>query len=551
MFESRAAKDALQQVQAINHSQAVIEFAMDGTIVTANDNFLSVLGYTLDEIKGKHHSIFVDAQEREQPAYRTFWQELNQGKFQVAQYKRIGKGGREVWIQASYNPVMEKGKPIKVIKFATDITPQKMRDLEADGKFSAMSKAQAVIEFNMDGTIVTANDNFLKTMEYSLADIQGQHHRMFVQSTERDGEEYKQFWKQLQAGNFQSAEFKRITKTGREIWILASYNPILDSNGRPFKVVKIATDVTAQKLSAADDSAQIVAIQKALAVIEFKMDGTIMKANQNFLDAMGYRLDEIVGRHHRMCIDPAERNSPEFAQFWADLNKGIYQASEYKRIGQGGREIWIQASYNPVFDLNGRPYKVVKYATNITQSVVARMRAERARSMIETVAAGSEEMSASIREISETMVKSRQTADAAVHQVAQADAQAARLTGAAGSMEGIVQLIGAITGQINLLALNATIESARAGDAGRGFAVVASEVKNLANQARGATEKITAEIESLNGISGDVVATFDAIKDAFHQVNEFVTSTAAAVEEQATVIEDMSSNMQRAVAELA
>lgn len=551
MFESRAARNALLQIHAISQSQAIIEFSMDGKIIDANDNFLGVIGYTLDEIKGKHHSIFLAAEERSQPAYQLFWQDLNHGKSQVAECKRIGKGGSDVWMQASYNPVMQDGKPIKVVKLATDITAQKMRSLEADGKIVAMSRAQAVIEFDMTGVILTANDNFLKTMEYSLAEVQGHHHRMFVDSRERDSDTYRKFWAGLQAGEFQSAEFKRITKSGREVWILASYNPILDGNGRPFKVVKIATDVTAQRLSAADDSAQIVAIQKALAVIEFKMDGTIMKANQNFLDAMGYRLEDIIGRHHRMCIDPSERDSQWFTQFWADLNNGIYQASEYKRIGQGGREIWIQASYNPVFDLNGRPYKVVKYAANITQSVLARMRAERARSIIESVAAGSEEMSASIREISETMVKSRQTADAAVHQVARADAQASRLSEAAGSMQGIVQLIGAITGQINLLALNATIESARAGEAGRGFAVVASEVKNLANQARGATEKITAEIQSLNGISSDVVATFEAIKDAFNQVNEFVTSTAAAVEEQATVVEDMSSNMQRAVAELA
>jgi methyl-accepting chemotaxis protein len=387
-------------------------------------------------------------------------------------------------------------------------------------------------------------------MGYSLAEIRGQHHRIFLQASDRDSKEYMTFWSELRQGKFQSAEFKRVTKSGGEVWILASYNPILDSEGRPFKVVKVATDVTAQKLSAADDSAQIVAIQRALAVIEFKMDGTIVKANQNFLDAMGYQLEEITGRHHRMCVDPSERDSPEFAKFWADLNKGIYLASEYKRMGKAGREVWIQASYNPVFDLNGRPYKVVKYAADITASVLARKRAERARSMIETVSAGSEEMSASIREISETMVKSRQTADAAVDRVAEADAQASKLTGAAASMGGIVQLIGAITGQINLLALNATIESARAGEAGRGFAVVASEVKNLASQARAATEKITSEIASLNQISTDVVTTLVAIKDAFNQVTEFVTSTAAAVEEQATVIEDMASNMQSAVAEL-
>jgi methyl-accepting chemotaxis protein len=235
----------------------------------------------------------------------------------------------------------------------------------------------------------------------------------------------------------------------------------------------------------------------------------------------------------------------------AKLNRGEFQAGEFKRVGNGGKEVWIQASYNPILDLNGKPYKVVKYASDITQQALIRMRAERARSLIESVAAGSEEMSASIQEISQTMVNSRRKASEAVQQVDSADLQAQRLTSAAQSMEGITELISNITGQINLLALNATIESARAGEAGRGFAVVASEVKGLANQAKGATDKISAEIASLSEISRDVVGALNAIKGAIERVNEFVTNTAAAVEEQSAVTGDMSSNMQKAVAELA
>jgi methyl-accepting chemotaxis protein len=374
---------------------------------------------------------------------------------------------------------------------------------------------------------------------------------MFVEPQERDGNAYRDFWARLARGEYQASEYKRVGKGGKEIWILATYNPILNELGKPFKVVKFATDVTQQKLKAADSDGQMEAIRKSQAVIEFRMDGTIITANQNFLDTLGYSLDEIRDRHHSMFVDPMERASATYGEFWASLNRGIYQAAEYKRLGKGGREVWIQASYNPIFDLNAKPFKVVKYATDITAQAMARMKAERARSLIESVAAGSEEMNASIREISETMVKSRQTAEAAVHQVETADIQAQRLTSAAHAMGGIVGLIGDITGQINLLALNATIESARAGEAGRGFAVVASEVKNLANQAKQATDKISSEIESLNGISGDVVSALVTIKQAIEHVNEFVTSTAAAVEEQSTVTSDMSDNMQRAAAELA
>ncbi len=300
-----------------------------------------------------------------------------------------------------------------------------------------------------------------------------------------------------------------------------------------------------------DASAQLAALHKSQAVIEFKLDGTILTANENFLRAMGYSLTEVQGQHHRIFVDPVEANSAAFREFWAKLNRGEFQAGEFKRVGNGGKEVWIQASYNPILDLNGKPYKVVKYASDITQQALIRMRAERARSLIELVAAGSEEMSASIQEISQTMVNSRRKASEAVQQVDSADLQAQRLTSAAQSMEGITELISNITGQINLLALNATIESARAGEAGRGFAVVASEVKGLANQAKGATDKISAEIASLSEISRDVVGALNAIKGAIERVNEFVTNTAAAVEEQSAVTGDMSSNMQKAVAELA
>jgi methyl-accepting chemotaxis protein len=551
-LNNSAARNALTQAAAISESQAVIEFNMDGTVVIANKNFLDTLGYSLAEIQGKHHSMFVEKSERDSAAYREFWAKLNRGQYQAAEYKRVGKGGNEVWIQASYNPVLDPaGKPFKVIKFATDITARKIQSMEDAGKIDAILRAQAVIEFNLDGTIVKANENFLKTLGYSLAEIQGKHHSMFVEPATRESPAYREFWASLNAGKYLAAEYKRIAKGGKEIWILASYNPILDEKGKPFKVVKFATDVTEQKLRTADLSGQISAIGKSQAVIEFNMDGSILTANDNFLDALGYALGEIQGRHHSMFVDPAERDSAPYREFWARLNRGEYQSAEYKRFGKGGKEIWIQASYNPILDLNGKPFKVVKYATDTTDQVIARMKNESVRGMMESVAAGAEELNASVREISEAMTKSKETAVAAVGRVEVADQQAQRLSEAAESMSGIVDLIGNITGQINLLALNATIESARAGEAGRGFAVVASEVKNLASQAKQATDRIGQEIGNLNGISGDVVQALAAIKQAIQSVSEYVTSTAAAVEEQSTVTSEMSSSMQRAAAEAA
>ena len=551
-WKKSGAADASAKLDAVSQSQAVIEFNLDGTIVTANQNFLSAMGYTLPEIAGKHHSMFVEPALRDSAEYREFWDRLRRGEHQSAEYKRLGKGGKEIWIEASYNPVRDHaGKPVRVIKFAIDITAKKMRGLADAGKIAAISRAQAVIEFKLDGTIVTANENFLTTMGYSLGEIQGRHHSIFMPQGDRDSAAYQEFWAALNRGQYQHGEYKRIGKGGKEIWILASYNPIIDEKGKPFAVVKFATNVTGEKLKNADLSGQIDAIGKSQAVIEFNLEGTIIRANENFLQTLGYTLGEIQGQHHRMFVEQAERDSAAYGEFWTALNRGQFQAGEFKRVGKGGREVWIQASYNPILDLNGKPFKVVKYASDITRQVLVRMGNERVRGMMEQVAAGSEELNASVREISEAMVKSKETAMSAVDKVVQADSEARRLSDAAQAMSGIVEIIGNITGQINLLALNATIESARAGEAGRGFAVVASEVKSLANQAKQATDKITTEIESLNGISGDVVSALESIRTAIQGVSEYVTSTAAAVEEQSTVTGEMSSSMQRAAAEAA
>jgi methyl-accepting chemotaxis protein len=427
----------------------------------------------------------------------------------------------------------------------------RMQNLEYAAQADAISRAQAVIEFKMDGTIVTANQNFLNAVGYTLPEIQGRHHSMFVEPAMRDSAAYREFWAKLNRGEYEASEYKRIGKGGKEIWILASYNPVIDQNGKPFKVVKFATDVTAQKLHNSDLAGQIEAISKSQAVIEFKVDGTIITANNNFLGALGYSLGEIEGRHHSMFVDASDKDGAAYREFWARLNRGEYQAGEFKRVGKGGREVWIQASYNPILDVDGKPFKVVKYATDTTAQVIARMQSEKVRGMMESVASGAEELNASVREISEAMSKSRQTAVDAVGRVEAADQQATRLSEAAESMSSIVQLIGDITGQINLLALNATIESARAGEAGRGFAVVASEVKNLANQAKQATDKIEQEIANLTGISGDVVGALSSIKKAIQDVSEYVASTATAVEEQSAVTAEMSNGMQRAAAEAA
>ena len=218
----------------------------------------------------------------------------------------------------------------------------RLLNLQYAAETEAIGRAQAIVEFDLDGTIITANQNFLSAMGYRLEEIRGKHHRMFINHEEAKGMEYGEFWPTLNRGEYKAGEFKRIGKGGREVWILASYNPILDEKGKPFKVVKFANDITETKLKNADLAGQIAAINKSQAVIEFKMDGTILGANQNFLQALGYSLAEIVGRHHSMFVDESERASDSYQQFWASLDRGEYQAGEFKRIGRGGKEVWIR-----------------------------------------------------------------------------------------------------------------------------------------------------------------------------------------------------------------
>ncbi len=487
-----SAKDVAAYGEAVDRVMAIVEFNTDGRVITANDNFLKALGYTLGEIKGQHHRMFCEPSDTSSPDYQAFWAKLSRGEAESGVYKRIGKGGKELWIQAAYLPVCgSDGGPSKVMAFATDVTAQRQEfenvrdelkvrtdimnqtsivseaDLKGDivtvnekflevskypkdelighghnttrhpdmpkevfkqmwatigrgqifrgivknrakdgtpyyvdaciapfvgkngkprkylgvryditqqeiarqnmkGVMDAIDKTYACIEFNLDGTIMTANDNFLKTLGYSLEEIKGQHHRMFCDPAYTNTGEYSAFWQKLNRGEFDANIYRRIGKGGKEIWIQASYNPIKDEMGRTFKVVKIATDITVEKNRNAEFEGKLNAINKAQAAIEFNLDGTIITANDNFLNCLGYRLEEIKGQHHRMFCDPAYTSTGEYSAFWQKLNRGEFDAGAYRRIGKGGKEIWIQASYNPILDANGKVYKVVKFATDIT-----------------------------------------------------------------------------------------------------------------------------------------------------------------------------------------
>jgi methyl-accepting chemotaxis protein len=578
--DSSTSHDDKAVITAIHRAQAVIEFGLDGIILEANDNFLSALGYEISEIQGKHHRMFCDPTYANSLNYRGFWEKLGRGEYESGEFKRIAKGGREVWINASYNPVFDtNGKVTKVVKFATDITAQKNRAAEFEGKISAVSKVQAMIEFSLDGTVLNANDNFLKTLGYELVEIQGKHHRTFCEPAFTATNEYRAFWEKLGRGEFESGEFKRIAKGGREVWINASYNPIFDANGKVAKIVKFATDITKAKLSSLESEAKMNAISKAQAVIEFNLDGTVITANDNFLSTLGYDMGEIRGKHHRMFCDPEYANSNEYRAFWEKLNRGDFDSGEYRRVGRGGKSIWINASYNPIMDASGKPYKVVKFASDITEvknmiqaiaetasslaaasteltatatqmsatssktsteSRSAATAAEQVSTGVQTVATNMEEMVASIKEIARSTNESSQMSKLTLAKAQESNATIVKLGTSSQEIGDVIKVISSIAQQTNLLALNATIEAARAGEAGKGFAVVANEVKELAKQTAKATNDITNKIGAIQNDTKSAVDAIGGISTAVEKLNGIAGVIAAAVEEQTATTNEIS-----------
>jgi methyl-accepting chemotaxis protein len=496
------------------------------------------------------------------------------------------------------------------------------QDLAAE-TLQAISKSQAVIEFSPDGTILQANANFLEAMGYGLDEVVGKHHRLFVEPDYAGSAEYRLFWDELRQGRFKVAEFKRLGKGGREVWIQASYNPVLDRKGKVAKIVKFATDVTEQKLGAADMAGQIDAIRKSQAVIEFSIDGTILCANDNFLQAVGYRLDEVQGRHHRMFVEPAYAASAEYKEFWTQLKAGVFQAAEYRRVGKGGREVWIQATYNPIFDLNGKAYKVVKYATDVTARKQAvhqlgehlarladgdltaqvenrlpgelediRLAFNRAlervadslmqlsetshavRSATGEILAGAndlaerttkqaatiEETSAAMEQLSQTVVStSKKAEEVAAHSqsaahlaseggqvMLQATEAMERISTSSTKISAIIGMIDDIAFQTNLLALNASVEAARAGEAGKGFAVVAIEVRRLAQSAAKASSEVKQLIEqSSNEVQGgsklveNAAAKLRAILKAVTENSALMKGISASSQEQSASLREV------------
>ena len=511
-LRARDEKDAdfRGQIAAINRAQAVIEFDMTGTVREVNENFARVMGYTSAEVIGKHHSQFVDNAYAASAEYRAFWEKLNRGESDVNSYKRIAKGGREVWIQASYNPIPDaSGKPFKVVKYASDITEQRVRNADFEGQLAAIGKAQAVVEFEMDGTVRSVNDNFTQVMGYSNSEARGKHHSMFVDAAISGGAEYRAFWAKLGRGEPDAGRYKRVAKGGREVWLQASYNPIVDTNGRPFKVVEYATDVTQQMQ---------MAQQLELTVKQTQI--TVKAATEGDLTAR-IPLNGKTGDLEALC-----KGVNSMLDTTADLVKQVKVAAA--EVQAGAEEI-------------------SKGNLNLSQ------RTEQQASSLEETASSMEEMTSTVKQTADNAGQANQLAMAARQQAEKGGAVVSSAVGAMGGINAasrkiadIIGVIDEIAFQTNLLALNAAVEAARAGEQGRGFAVVATEVRNLAGRSATAAKEIkaliqdsVAKVDEGSKLVDESGRTLDEIVNAVKKVTDIVAEIAAASREQSSGIEQV------------
>lgn len=508
-----------QQAQwaAINRVMAVIEFDLQGRILTANQNFLQLMGYRLDELVGQHHRLFVDAQTAASSDYHQFWQRLNNGECLADRYPRVTKSGRCVWIEASYNPVFDKhNRPVKIVKFATNITSRVEAEFDAKGRLDAINRAMAVIEFDLEGKILAVNDNFLQVMGYSRQEVVGHHHRMFVESSYAQSSEYPRFWNRLARGEYFARTYKRVAKGGRIVWIEATYNPIFGSDGKPVKVVKYAMDVSANPNTRLLKNVVQDAVDLLEAVAKGDLTRDFQQEYRDYELTMFYPLVlqlQAAIQQMLQSLQSSVGEASKVSHTVRDVAQSVSGNAEQLRLGMKSQLSALQTMASQMQAMNHS----VQTNTQTSQEV-----AVMARNMQQQTKEGMSVMQQTINAMQAMSASSTQIVD-------------------------IVAMIDAISFQTNLLALNAAVEAARAGEHGRGFAVVAGEVRELANKSANAAKDIRQLIgDSLARIqtgtrladqSGDML---DAINHHITQVAEKVDQIAQSSTVQSDVIQQVS-----------
>ena len=550
--EARNAKEAGEGnrypdafVSAIERTHALMELNADGQVRWANAMAHEMLGAESEGLIGRHQWDLFRGPFEEPAGIPSMWDRLAQGQLVPGIFRAPLESAKVQWMKILHVPLMTHDDKLDcVVVVIRDVTDSMNRRADFQGHTKAISRVQAVIEFDLNGRILCANENFLQIMGYEREEVVGNHHRIFCDAAEARSPEYLAFWDRLKRGEVIAGEFRRIGKSGKDVWIQASYNPILDANGHPVRIVKFATDITAAKRQSSEVESRLNALSRSQAVIEFDLSGRILEANHNFLRTMGYSLDEVVGQHHRMFCEDELVQSPEYRHFWADLAEGKFQSGRFCRKGKHDAEVWIQATYNPILGVDGRPFKIVKYAMDITDQV------RREQLITQKVSAISDvlgDLSGSIGSITKSSEQSnglaqqtQEEAEEGARLLARSREAIVEIQKSSDNIHEIIQTISDIAGQTHLLAFNAAIEAARAGEHGLGFSVVADEVRKLAEKSANAAREITKlinetghRVEEGSRISEQVEAAFGHIVRSVGNTTSSIREIHGATSEQA------------------
>ncbi|MEM8729333.1 MAG: PAS domain-containing methyl-accepting chemotaxis protein, partial [Pseudomonadota bacterium] len=576
------------KMEAIGRAQGMIEFDLDGKVLTANSNFCEITSYGLSEIQGGNHSMFCDPAYAKSDEYKDFWSNITKGENRSGEFQRVTKDGSEIWINASYNPIFDgNGNTFRVVEFATDITEEvRLRKVAETLSLVANETDNSVIICDKGGKIEYINPGFTTLTGYTLDEVRGKRPGDMLQGPLTDPTARQKIREKLQEKKPFLAEILNYSKDGRAYWISLAVNPIFDEKGNVERFVSIQTNITETKEEQMDFNCKLDAISRASAVIEFELDGTIISANENFCNATGYALSEIKGKHHKMFCEPSYVSSPDYARFWEALRDGEFQAGKYKRFDKSGREIWLRASYSPILDAEDNVVKVVKFANDITAEIELEKnvtqiavefvdksagiseQAEKVAGGAQTLGCTTEEISASIEELSasidsiaqngrhsdEIAQRTKEEADVGAKAIERSIESMDLINASSEEINEIVKVISEIAGQTNMLAFNAAIEAARAGEHGLGFSVVADEVRKLAERSSQATKEIgklinetVKRVSQGSEVSREAGAAFDRILKGISDTTASISQISVAANEQQTAARDVAEAVQSIV----